>query len=192
LTWYYIYMDNNAPKAQNTAQTDAINTPITASVQSALGKMQEPPMRTQTAGQNISVNLPEPDKSQLTNSPVPSSAPTGKEHEPVSAPFPDVSKMSETQIIEEEKVLEKELNSIVEKSPDLEKPKIPEEAKQAGLTHAKENTPMPVVSSGNIILPMTYEEAKLTRKKYRWRDSVSWFTTLIMYHWKKMNLTKEN
>jgi hypothetical protein len=185
-------MDSNAPKAQNNAQTDAINAPITASVQSTLGKMQEPPIRTQTSGQNVSANLPEPDNNQLNAPQIPSSAPAGKEHEPVPSPFPDVSKMSETQIIEEEKVLEKELESIVEKSPDVEKPQIPEEAKQAGLTHAKESTPMPVVSSSNIVLPMTYEEAKLTRKKYKWRDSVSWFTALIMYHWKKMNITKEN
>jgi hypothetical protein len=184
-------MDNNAPNTQNTVQTDTTNVPVTAQIQSAFGKMQEPPIRTQTAGQNVLTNLPAPDKSQLNTPPMPSSAPAGKEREPVSAPFPDVSKMSETQIIEEEKVLEKELESIVEKSPDVEKPQIPDEAKQAGLTHAKESTPMPVVSSGNIVLPMTYEEAKLTRKKYRWRDSISWFTALVMYHWKKINLTKE-
>ncbi|HVF69156.1 MAG TPA: hypothetical protein VNA13_01180, partial [Xanthomonadales bacterium] len=68
-------------------------------------------------------------------------SPRGKEQEPVPAPLPDVAKMSEAEIVNEEKEVEKELESIIEKSPDNEKPDIPKDVQQAGVTHAAEDTP---------------------------------------------------
>lgn len=120
--------------------------------------------------------------------PTPISASVSKEHEPVPVPFPDVSKMTGPEVVEEEGKIEKELEALVEKTPDLEKPKIPEEAKKAGLEHAKADTPMPPIVSGVKPLPMSYDEAEFTRKKYKWKDSVAWFAAVIMYHWKKLRL----
>lgn len=126
--------------------------------------------------------------------PAPVSTPVSKEHEPVPAPFPDASKMTGPEVVEEEGKIEKELEALVENTPDAEKPKIPEEAKKAGLEHAKADTPMPPIVSGVKPLPMSYDEAEFTRKKYKWKDSVAWFAAVIMYHWKKLgiqNKTKE-
>jgi hypothetical protein len=121
--------------------------------------------------------------------PTPVSSPSGKEHEP--APFPDVSKMTGPEVVEEEGKIERELEALVEKTPDLEKPKIPEEAKKAGLEHAKADTPMPPVVSGVKPLPMSYDEAEFTRKKYKWKDSVAWFAAVVMYHWKKLGISNK-
>ncbi len=118
--------------------------------------------------------------------PQPVSSPRSKEQEPVPAPLPDVAKMSEAEIVEEEKVVEKELESMIEKSPDHEKPDIPKEAQEAGLTHSGADIPHPTAPSGAVTLPMSYDEAEFTRKKYKWRSSVAWFASLIMYHWKKI------
>lgn len=111
--------------------------------------------------------------------------PQSKEREPAPS-FPDVAKMTESEIVIEEKEVEKELESIIEKSPDTEKPTIPKEVQQAGVTHAHEDIPIPTSLKGSSSLPMEYDEAQFTRKKYRWKDSVAWFAALIMYHWKKI------
>lgn len=127
----------------------------------------------------------------VTAVPSPVSSPTGKEHEPGSIPFPDASKMTGPEIVEEEGKIEKELEALVEKTPDMEKPKIPEEAKKSGLDHAKADTPMPPVVVGVKPLPMSYDEAEFTRKKNKWKDSVAWFAAVVMYHWKKLGISNK-
>lgn len=112
--------------------------------------------------------------------------PANREHEPASAPQPDVVKMTEPEIIREEEKVERELETIIEKTPDTEKPEIPKEVQNAGVTLAKEAIPMPAGPTGSVVLPMTYQEAELTNKNYKWKDSVSWLASLIMYHWKKL------
>lgn len=151
----------------------------------------------QDAPTQDAVNRPIPNRGGIPVTPVvaaPSlvSSPSSKEHEPAaSAPFPDVSKMTGPEVVEEEGKIEKELEALVEKTPDLEKPKIPEEAKKAGLEHAKADTPMPPVVSGVKPLPMSYDEAEFTRKKYKWKDSVAWFAAVVMYHWKKLGISNK-
>jgi hypothetical protein len=125
--------------------------------------------------------------SSQPSSPQAPSSPVGKEQEPAGAPFPDVSKMTEAEVKKEELEVERELESFIEKGSDLEKPKIDEEAKKAGLEHAGEDTKMPPVQVGAGVLPMSNEEAELTRKRYKWKDSISWLATLIAYHWKKLS-----
>ncbi len=123
----------------------------------------------------------------------PVGAPANKEHEPGTPHSKlDVDKMSESEIVEEEKVVEKELEALVEKSPDTEKPEIPKEVQAAGVTHAKENTPMPQIASGTKSLPMSFQDALATQKKYKWRNSITWFASLVMYHWKKIGLTNSS
>lgn len=114
------------------------------------------------------------------------SAPANKEHEPTLHSKADVDKMTEPEIAEEEKAVERKIEEIVEESPDTEKPKLPEEVKKAGVELAKESAPMPSGPSGKVVLPMTYEEAVVARKTYKWRDSISWLASVILYHFKKL------
>lgn len=118
--------------------------------------------------------------------PQPVSAPRSKEQEPVPAPFPDVAKMSEAEIIDEEKEVEKELEALVEKSPDTEKPDIPKDVQAIGVKHAGADIPHPVAPSGSVVLPMTFDEANNNYNKKQWKNSISWFAGLIIYHWKKI------
>lgn len=119
---------------------------------------------------------------------VPVSSPTNREHEPSN--FPDVSKMTESDIQKEEKELEKQIEAIVEESPNEKNPKVDEELKRIGVELTDEARVEPTFSKGTQPLPMSFDQAKDTRKKHNWRSSVSWLATLIMYHWKKLR-TKE-
>ena len=113
----------------------------------------------------------------------PVSAPN-REHEP--APFPDVSKMTEAEIQKEEKEVEKELEAIVEKSPKDQSPKVDEELKRIGVELTDEARVEPTFSVGEQALPMSFAQARATRQKYKWRNSISWLAALVMYHWKKL------
>ncbi len=156
----------------------------------------------QSISQNDSISLmpsqspatpsekPANDQNVVTQAPVSQqvSSTKNREHEPSSAPAPDIVKMTDSEIIQEEKVVEKEIEAMVEKTPDSEKPKLSSEVKAAGVEHAKEDTPMPPLPTGVKPLPMSYDEAQSIRKKYKLilKDSVAWLSTLIMYHWKKI------
>lgn len=120
--------------------------------------------------------------------------PKGKEHEPMPAPFPDVVKMNEKEIRNEEFEVERELESLIEKSPSSEKPKIPPAAEQAGMEHSGEDQDMPPINSGYAALPMSYDEAEFIKKKnkYHWKNSIAWLATIIMYHWKRINMSSKN
>lgn len=123
--------------------------------------------------------------------PQPITGSRNKEAEPAPKPFPDAVKMSESEIQKEEIEIAGEIEAMVEASPDSEKPKIPEDVKAAGVEHAKEDTPMPPIQIGVKPLPMSFDEAEFTRKKYKWKDSISWLSDLIIYHWKKLTVKKE-
>ncbi len=175
---------NNQPVTQTIqpviAESNVQSEPVVTPVQYASSKMQ-PPLATQNQGEDTA---PRGVGSTVNSAPAqPVSKPFSKEHEPM----PDIVKMTENQILQEENRVDKELKEIVAKSPDIEKPEISEEAKKAGLEHAKENTQMPVTASSNISLPMTYEQAQLTRKKYRFRDSIAWLADIIIYYFKQKN-----
>lgn len=126
-----------------------------------------------------------------TQQPV-SGGPAGKEREPVYAPLPDVAKLSDKEIVEEEKVVEAELESMVEKSPAEKKPDIPQEVKDAGVTATDDDAVMSNLVAGAVVPPMSLDEAKFTRKRHKWRESISWLSELIIYHWKKMRSKPED
>jgi hypothetical protein len=46
-------------------------------------------------------------------------------------------------------------------------------------------------TSGFVSLPMSFDEAEFTRKKYKWKSSVAWFAAIVMYHWKKIKITSK-
>jgi len=159
---------------QNTARLNSVKTSAPAGKQ-----MQQPSAVINRGG--IIVN-PTP--------PQPVSAPSSKEQEPARS-MPDVVKMTEAEIVHEEEMMSNEIKEIVSESPDVDKPAIPQEVKEVGVEPAKTDSPMPTSPSGKVVLPMTYTEAELTRKKYRWKDSIAWFATLLVYHWKRINLKSQ-
>lgn len=197
---------------QSTVQSSPIVSQVQNVVPSAVVKnlagkqVQQPSASLSNTAQDSTPVAPQPAPSSVTpaetpkvpssvaSQPGPTGAHTGKEQEPgaPTPPLPDVAKMSETEIQKEEVEVEKEIEALIKTSPEPDKPNIPEDAKKAGLEHAGEDTPMSVSSAGNIVLPMTFEDAMLTRKKYKWKDSIAWFAALIIYHWKRMHFkTKE-
>lgn len=113
---------------------------------------------------------------------------SNKEHEPGTHSKLDVDKMSEEQVLNEEKAVERELEKIVAESPDTEKPNIPEEVKKIGVDLAREEKPVPVTPIGAIKFPMTYDEAKLFSKKSKITSSITWLAAIVMYHIKKLSL----
>jgi hypothetical protein len=123
--------------------------------------------------------------------PQPGTSPKNREHEP--AAFPDVVKMSEQQVQDEEKKVEGEIESLIEESPDTEQPKISHELKIVGVEKSIDDIANSVIQpAGQVpILPMTFDEAELTRKKYKWKDSIAWLSDLIIYHWKKLSFKRK-
>ncbi len=116
----------------------------------------------------------------------PESSPARKEQGPATSAAtstPDIQTTDEEEIRKDEK----EIEAMLEKSPDTEKPKIPEEVKAAGVEHAKEDTPMPELPTDKKGMPMDFDKALITRKTYKWMDSIAWLATLVMYQIKKMN-----
>lgn len=94
-----------------------------------------------------------------------------KEHEPeiVTAPI---------QPSDKEPLLDKEeMETGVETVS--ESPQLSEDQKQAGISYAKEATPVSTTPSGNIVLPMTEEEALKTIKTTNTSSSKHWFAVLI-------------
>ena len=135
-----------------------------------------------TAVSTQTVTTPEPAGVQQTGSP------KNREHEPAKAAFPDVVKMSETEVKKVEGEVEKEIEAMFEHGKDKEKPDLSPDIKAIGVELAGEDIPMPSYPSGVQPLPMTIDEAEVTRKKYKWKDSISWLSDLIIYHWKKIRI----
>jgi hypothetical protein len=84
-----------------------------------------------------------------------------------------------------------EVEAVIEKTPDQEKPALSEEVKKVGLTHSgpgviaveQEN------SFGITKMPITYAQAADEEKKTNITQSKHWLMGVIMYVWRKVNPT---
>jgi hypothetical protein len=121
--------------------------------------------------------------------------PTGsvsKEHAPVITA--DVAPTAEPTHPAEVSVAPELQDVGVEAKPDIERPQLSEELKKAGVTHAKETTPIP--TSATSIAPatplgMTYEEAIAAEKtEKKAKNAMSWRIKEIIREWKKRLLAK--
>lgn len=81
-----------------------------------------------------------------------------------------------------------EVEKIIEKTPDQEKPVIPQEVKDMGVTHSgpgvidiQQNT------FGITKLPVPFEVAATQEKTTKLHDSKHWLMGMIMYIWRKVN-----
>jgi|GEM_PF-2607262 len=75
----------------------------------------------------------------------------------------------------------------VESKPNAETPQVSEEVKAAGVTLAKDATPVAPATATPSLYPLTNEEALEIKKKNRFKikDSITWFATQVSYLWKK-------
>lgn len=81
-----------------------------------------------------------------------------------------------------------EVEKIVEKTPDQEKPVISQEVKKAGVTHSGPGVidiPNPVIPAQK--LPVSYFDAVEEEKVTKLHDSKHWFMGLVVYLWRRVN-----
>lgn len=84
----------------------------------------------------------------------------------------------------------------VEQSVNAETPRVPEEVKQAGVTTAKESTPMtlsqatPQIQTTPLPTPMNYEEAKKEIHQGNPNNSRTWLGMLSKYVLEKFGMQK--
>ena len=140
---------------------------------------------------DLPTTTPDPVPAQTQPSPPIVGGPAGKELEARPLPMPDISKLSDSEIQEEEKQVETAIENLIVQSPADKKPEIPEEAKTAGVELAAHEMEFDPNKIGTVSLPMTFDEALKTQRKSRIRDSLKWLTTLIIYHWKKLRAKPE-
>ena len=105
---------------------------------------------------------------------------------------PTVPQQKEVQTIEvtpsiPEVAVEKNVENVIEKSPDVEKPDIAPDVQAAGVTHSGPGVPV----SENVFavksLPMTYQQAVAIDKQTKLKDSKHWLAELVMYVWRKLD-----
>jgi hypothetical protein len=106
---------------------------------------------------------------------------------------PGVQQAAEVQEIEvapsmPELKVEQSVEHVVEKAPDQDKPKIPEEVKAVGVTHSGPGIPVDENVFNVKSLPMTYEQAVAEVKEHpKLNDSKHWLGELIKYVWRKLD-----
>ncbi len=126
---------------------------------------------------------PPPQVGPVQSSPV---SPPQKEQQPVVSlqPQEEFIKLSET-----EPVVHPELSEIgVEKVSEAPNLSLGDQA--AGLSLAKESTPVVTNQTSAVQLPMTEQEAKKVLKMHKKiADSIVWMATLIIKHFKKIHQT---
>lgn len=85
--------------------------------------------------------------------------------------------------------IEKSVENVIEKSPDVEKPDIPQEVKAVGVTHSGPGIPVSENTFAVKTLPMTYQQAAIIDKQTSLKESRHWLSELVMYVWRKLDPT---
>lgn len=153
-----------------------------------------PPTQDQSYAQQVIGRHPE-------HAPVAASAPVAEA--PLSGPdtVSDASDVADSQQAPD--VVIKESHPAVEVPQELKEAGVeqgmdakqdrPEEQQQVHVTLPKVSAPsmdLPVVEAQP--LPMDYQQAIVTQKSSKIRDSVKWLATLIKYQWEKLQAKGEN
>ncbi len=128
-------------------------------------------------------NLPQDSGLPTQQQPTTPVSTPAKEVEPISADF---GKPSEKYIEVSEK--EPQVRPEVEKAGVYkvsDKLKLDKEARDAGLTEAKESTPVSTSPTGKVVLPLTREQAKIDEKGDS-SNSITWLAKLILFYLKKL------
>ena len=84
--------------------------------------------------------------------------------------------------------IEKSAESFIEKSSDQEKPELPKEVQDAGVTHSGPGIIDGATASFPAApIPISYQQAVLEEKKTQLHDSKHWLMGKIIYLWRKLN-----
>lgn len=83
--------------------------------------------------------------------------------------------------------VEQSVEAVVEKSPDTEKPDLPDAVKQAGVTFSGPGIPVEENAFAIKTMPVSYEEAVKEEKATKIKDSKHWLMAKIIYIWRKIN-----
>jgi hypothetical protein len=117
------------------------------------------------------------------------SSPVGQQSADEAVQAVEVQEVEVQPSVPELKV-EKSVEHIVEKSPDHDKPKLPEEVKAVGVTHSGPGVPIDQNVFGVKNLPMTYDQAIVEEKQHpKLNDSKHWLAELVLYVWRKLDPT---
>lgn len=183
-------MDPSASSAQN-AQNQS----------TALGRVQQPvPVQAGTMSQQ-----PAPAQQTISvhpeQGPVQTTAPNESTEDEIVHPAQQevsvkpVQQAAEVDEIEmkpstPEVTVEQSVEHVVEKSLDMDKPKLPAEVKAVGVTHSGPGVPVDTNNFNVKSMPMTYEQAIIEEKQHpKLNDSKHWLAELIVYVWRKLDPT---
>jgi hypothetical protein len=178
-------MDTSTPTQQNqtpptvapTSLTDLAVKPTASTSQapqSFSGHPEQAPIQSGSASENADDEVVQPAKQEVSTSP--------------SQPATEGQKI-EVQPTVPEVAIEKNIEHVVEKSPDTEKPQLSQAVKAAGVTLSGPGIPVDENVFGVKSLPMTYEEALVQDKQTKMKDSKHWLAELVMYVWRKLDPT---
>ncbi len=192
-------MDPSTPTAQDVQSQSSSDQPVSPTQQSPSVQLPQPvqtPPKTQVT---ISSGNKEGQPSMMV-----AESPDGDEEDEVkSAP-----QETKTQVVGqqgggiEEEVAEirpsvpeisasPEVEKVIEKSSDQEKPEIPKVLQDAGVTHSGPGIPVDVDVKQNSFgvkkLPITYQQAAVEEKVTKLHDSKHWLMGTVMYIWRKLH-----
>lgn len=130
------------------------------------------------ANQNQKSTVP---PEQTAQQPIPVGSFVVKEHEPETVTVAPIQP-SETEPSLDREVAETGVETV------SESPQLSYDQKKAGVEYAKENVPVSTTPSGNIVLPMTEEEAIKIIKTTNTSDSKHWLAVLIERIFQKIRI----
>ncbi len=190
-------MDSSTPQGQSTpnAQASVIGRGQAPAPTISAGTMSpnEPVVQSVPTPQTISVH-PEQGPVQTGSSSVEDSEDEVQpaRQEVSTKPVQNTAEIQQVEIqpTTPELQVEKSVENIVEKTPELDQPKISEVVKAAGVTHSGPGVPIDENAFNVKVLPMTYEQALNEEKTHpKLNDSKHWLAELVLYVWRKLDPT---
>lgn len=158
----------------------------------------EPVIESVSPQQNISGGSPEQGPIQSSNGSESSQENAEDDIQPAKQ---EVSTKPANQAVEQQQIevspatpevaIEQSIEHVVEKSPDVDKPKLSEAVKAVGVTHSGPGIPLDENAFQVKTLPMTFEQALAEEKSHpKLDDSKHWLAELVLYVWRKIDPKK--
>lgn len=167
----------------------------------AANKLQQPvPVQAGTMSQQ-SAPTPQPISVHPEQGPVQTATPSESTEDEIVQPAQQevsvkpVQQTAEVDAIEmkpstPEVSVEQSVEQVIEKSPDMDRPKLSNDLKAIGVTHSGPGVPVDTNNWNVKSLPMTFEQAVAEEKQHpRLNDSKHWLAELVLYVWRKIDPT---
>lgn len=184
-------MDPRVSSAQNTQNTPSASGRVQQPAPVQAGNMSQQPAPTP---QTISVH---PEQGPVQTAIAPTENTEDKIIQPAQQevsvkPVQQVAEVDEVEIKPStpELTVEQSVEHVVEKAPDMDKPKISQDLKAVGVTHSGPGVPVDTNSFNVSSLPLTFDQAIAEEKQHpRMNDSKHWLAELVIYVWRKIDPT---